>query len=100
MRVGIVVPPVELKDVHNLPSQHTDTAALSGEPSAQLFFCAAKAQGLSGRALRKLPFLAHAKFLRSKVVSIDKYCQALLQAIEAEHAARRHEGGDGRSLGQ
>jgi len=27
---------------------------------------AVKAQGLSGRALRKLPFLAHAKFLRSK----------------------------------
>jgi hypothetical protein len=29
------------------------------------------------------------------VVSFPKYCQGLLQAIESEHAARCHEGGEG-----
>jgi len=29
------------------------------------------------------------------VVNLLKYCQALLEAIESEHAARQHEGGEG-----
>jgi len=29
------------------------------------------------------------------VVNLPKYCQALLEAIESEHAARQHEGGEG-----
>jgi len=44
------------------------SSAISEDASASLYHCAVKAQGLSGRALRKLPFLAHAKFLRSKGV--------------------------------
>lgn len=100
MRVAIISPAVDLKDVHALTTQDTQSAALSMDASASLFFCSVKAQGLSGRALRKLPFLAHAKFLRAKVSDMSKYCQALLQAIETEHSARQHEGGEGRALGQ
>jgi len=65
MRVQIIVPAAELAPATALTSQITDTAALTADASASLFFCACKAHGLSGRALRKLPFLAHAKFLRS-----------------------------------
>jgi len=100
MRVEIISPSADLTEVNALTSQHTDSTAISEDASASLYHCAVKAQGLSGRALRKLPFLAHAKFLRSKVVNLPKYCQALLEAIESEHAARQHEGGEGRSLGQ
>ena len=67
MRVAIISPAVDLKDVHALTTQDTQSAALSMDASASLFFCSVKAQGLSGRALRKLPFLAHAKFLLSLI---------------------------------
>ena len=66
MRVHIIAPAGELLPATSLTPQHTEVTALSADGSACLFFCAVKAHGLSGRALRKLPFLAHAKFLHSK----------------------------------
>ena len=44
------------------------------------------AAGLSGRALRKVPFLAHVKFVKSTRVNIplSEYMQAMGKAISAE----------------
>eukprot|EP00612_Vaucheria_litorea_P001953 CAMPEP_0171452550 /NCGR_PEP_ID=MMETSP0945-20130129/611_1 /TAXON_ID=109269 /ORGANISM="Vaucheria litorea, Strain CCMP2940" /LENGTH=436 /DNA_ID=CAMNT_0011977235 /DNA_START=30 /DNA_END=1340 /DNA_ORIENTATION=- len=42
------------------------------------------AEGLSGRALRKLPFLAHAFFIHSSCVDLKTYNDALLKAVQAE----------------
>jgi MoxR-like ATPase len=100
MRVQIIAPAADFLPVNALRSHHTDTTTLSDDASASLFMCSVKANGLSGRALRKIPFLAHAKFLRSKSASLPKYLQALQLAIEAEHAARAGGDGQGRSLGQ
>ena len=66
MRVQIIAPAADFLPVNALRSHHTDTTTLSDDASASLFMCSVKANGLSGRALRKIPFLAHAKFLRSK----------------------------------
>eukprot|EP00794_Sanderia_malayensis_P019000 gene19000-20912_t len=41
-----------------------------------------KCYGLSGRALRKLPFLAHALFIQSSTVSLSQFLEALSFAVE------------------
>ena len=65
MRTQIIAPAADLLPVAAL-HPHLDPTTLSEDASASLFLCSVKASGLSGRALRKIPFLAHAKFLRSK----------------------------------
>ncbi|KAG5188595.1 P-loop containing nucleoside triphosphate hydrolase protein [Tribonema minus] len=45
---------------------------------------AALAQGLSGRALRKLPFQAHAFFVHRSSTTLHHYLDALLQAVRTE----------------
>ncbi|XP_053570330.1 pachytene checkpoint protein 2 homolog [Bombina bombina] len=50
---------------------------------------ARKSEGLSGRVLRKLPFLAHALYLQSPVVTIEKFLQALLLAVEKQFEERK-----------
>ena len=64
MRVGIVAPSIELQP--SLSAERAHEAASSqplADPSAavsaQLYACSLAADGFSGRALRKLPFLAH-----------------------------------------
>lgn len=41
-----------------------------------------KGQGLSGRSLRKLPVLAHAWFVCCDKVELDKFIDALDQAVD------------------
>lgn len=53
--------------------------------------CAKVTQGLSGRGLRKLPFQAHARFIRSSgPVQLDIFLQAVHDAAiaEAESSAK------------
>ena len=56
--------------------------------SCKLYAIAGKAVGLSGRALRKLPFLAHALFVQVASTSVESYLVALDKAIDHEIAAR------------
>jgi len=57
--------------------------------SNSLYGIAEITEGLSGRALRKLPFQAHAYFLQSScLVSLEDYLQALESAVVAEKSAR------------
>jgi len=57
---------------------------------SQLLELAQLAQGLSGRALRKLPFLAHVKFIQSTTgqIPLQKYMESMHQAIQSELADR------------
>jgi hypothetical protein len=64
MRVGIIAPSIELQSSLNAQKAHDaassqSTAGSSDAVSAQLYACSLAADGFSGRALRKLPFLAH-----------------------------------------
>jgi len=50
-----------------------------------------QAQGLSGRALRKIPFIAHVKFIKStKQVPLSKYLEAIKSAVQSELADREN----------
>lgn len=44
---------------------------------------------MSGRSLRKLPFLAHAYYLQKPRVSLEEYLGALIKTIAAERDAKR-----------
>ncbi|XP_056376184.1 pachytene checkpoint protein 2 homolog isoform X3 [Hyla sarda] len=48
-----------------------------------------KSEGLSGRVLRKLPFLAHALFIQSPTVTVEKFLEALLLAVEKQFEERK-----------
>lgn len=45
-------------------------------------------QGLSGRALRKLPFLAHANFAQKETAGLQEFLGYLSKAVEKEKADR------------
>lgn len=46
--------------------------------------------GLSGRALRKIPFLAHALFLEGNIVNMEQFFEAMKKAIVHECQQRTH----------
>ncbi|XP_040209302.1 pachytene checkpoint protein 2 homolog [Rana temporaria] len=48
-----------------------------------------KSEGLSGRVLRKIPFLAHALFMQSPTVTLEKFLQALSLAVERQFEERK-----------
>jgi hypothetical protein len=56
--------------------------------SIKLLEIANKCNGLSGRALRKLPFLAHALFVQKQTVTCTDYLHALDQAVQRETLVR------------
>jgi len=61
----------------------------ANDVEAALLAAAAQAKGLSGRTLRKLPFLAHATYLQSpEPCSAANFAAALHFAIADEHSSR------------
>lgn len=84
-----------------LMTLQADAAYPAPRYSMMLYAVAELAVGMSGRALRKLPFLAHALFAPSAsgaagALTVDAYLLALKRAVEHELAARGHmAGGEG-----
>lgn len=73
------------------PAAATAAAAAGAAAAASvaLLRAAAASEGLSGRALRKLPLQAHAQSIRSaRPVQPAAFCEALLAAVGAERGAR------------
>lgn len=59
--------------------------------SMQLYQLAQRCEnGLSGRALRKLPFLAHAYFVQSPQCTLDAFVNALDQTVTKELQNKGH----------
>ncbi|MED6257035.1 hypothetical protein ATANTOWER_007342 [Ataeniobius toweri] len=54
------------------------------EHSLKLKNIAVKSKGLSGRALRKLPFLAHALMVKTPTVSLDKFLEAMCRTVDKQ----------------
>lgn len=46
--------------------------------------------GLSGRALRKIPFLTYSLFLKGNVVNLDQFLEGMKKAIQYEFQQRSH----------
>ncbi|KAJ8959134.1 hypothetical protein NQ318_022392 [Aromia moschata] len=60
------------------------------EETKHLLRVCEKSLGLSGRSLRKIPFVAHALFLESCQASLEEFLMAMEKAVEKEHIERRH----------
>ncbi|KAJ8928793.1 hypothetical protein NQ314_018592 [Rhamnusium bicolor] len=60
------------------------------EESKHLFRVCEKSLGLSGRSLRKIPFIAHALFLEKSLVSLSEFLLAMEKAVEKEHMERKY----------
>lgn len=65
------------------PSSDSETA------STHLFRIAQAAAGLSGRGIRRLPFLAHAGFVQAPVAQMTTYLYGLHRAVQQEQHTRQ-----------
>ena len=113
MRVGIVAPFIQLQSSLDAQRAHEQASLQSNETSSsvvsqQLYACAIAADGFSGRALRKLPFLAHTLCASNAEVgpsqvrlfiiffmvhlpslkALHQYLNMLRSAIQNEHSDR------------
>lgn len=92
IRVGIIT--------HDEPIRsYKELQAGNGKHDTQAFMQALQqvardCDGLSGRALRKMPFIAHAMFVSSITSSMDRFLKALHQAVQKEKTSRQQLGGD------
>lgn len=59
------------------------------EHSQKLIRICDKSMHLSGRTLRKIPFLAHALFLTSQNVTLEMFLEAMDLAVDKEHRDRK-----------
>jgi len=57
----------------------------------ELFFCFSyrKSEGLSGRTLRKIPFLAHAYYVQVPQASLEDFIKAMNKAVTKQMAERK-----------
>jgi hypothetical protein len=64
------------------------TVSKSNTCAALLLEAAVQSNGLSGRALRKLPFQAHAFHIQKTVCSLEEFLHALLKMVHTELSCR------------
>lgn len=83
MKREIIHPRQQLFTIYELETMGFVTSAIS-EYSLKLRNIALKSRGLSGRALRKLPFLAHAMFVKKPTVTLQKFLDAMERAVEKQ----------------
>lgn len=83
MKCQIIVPRQQLFTLAELETMDFANSELS-EHSLILWNIALKSKGLSGRALRKLPFLAHALFVKTPTVTLGRFLEAMEQAVEKQ----------------
>ncbi|KAK5618291.1 Pachytene checkpoint protein 2 [Crenichthys baileyi] len=83
MKCQIIYPRQQLFTMYELETMGFAKSEVS-EHSLKLRNIAVKSKGLSGRALRKLPFLAHALFVKTPTVSLDKFLEAMCQTVDKQ----------------
>jgi len=95
MRAQIIAPRESVFALRSLEiSGYSENSAT--QLSLLLRDIAIKSQGLSGRTLRKLPFLAHAFFVQKSTVELNTFLLALAKAVDKQFADRVDLEGDGR----
>jgi len=96
-RVGLVILPHDTTSslVMDYYKRHDDTKSTNTSGSELLSQVAERCQGLSGRALRKLPLQAHSSYLvgtkggdRDEVFTLKEFLNALLRAAVDEQKSR------------
>ncbi|XP_785120.1 pachytene checkpoint protein 2 homolog [Strongylocentrotus purpuratus] len=80
MKKGVISPSQHILPLDALEAMKFKEVAVTA-PSLFLLKIAKESVGLSGRTLRKLPFLAHAMFLQTSHVSLPDFLTALQQIV-------------------
>uniref|UniRef100_A0A674AQ61 Pachytene checkpoint protein 2 homolog n=1 Tax=Salmo trutta TaxID=8032 RepID=A0A674AQ61_SALTR len=83
MKCQIVYPRQPLLTMFELETMGFRESKVS-ELSLVLRNIAIKSKGFSGRALRKLPFLAHALFVKTPTVSLERFLEAMDLAVDKQ----------------
>ncbi|XP_010882746.1 pachytene checkpoint protein 2 homolog [Esox lucius] len=83
MKCQIIYPRQQLLTMFELETMGFRECNVS-ELSLVLRNIATKSKGLSGRALRKLPFLAHALFVKTPTVSLERFLEAMDLAVDKQ----------------
>lgn len=89
MRAGIISPVQQIlgiRDLEVLRFVHNDATNLSLE----LLEIARKSHGLSGRTLRKIPFLAHARHVQTPAVALAAFLSALSWTVDKQFEDREN----------
>ncbi|KAM4579844.1 pachytene checkpoint protein 2 homolog isoform 1-T1 [Odontesthes bonariensis] len=83
MKCQIIYPRQQLFTMYELETMGFAQSEVS-EHSLNLRSIALKSKGLSGRALRKLPFLAHALFVKAPSITLEQFLEALSKAVDKQ----------------
>ncbi|XP_037310607.2 pachytene checkpoint protein 2 homolog [Pungitius pungitius] len=83
MKCQIICPRQQLFTMFELETMGFAMSEVS-EHSLSLRDIAVRSKGLSGRALRKLPFLAHALFVMTPTVTLEMFLEAMRQAVDKQ----------------
>uniref|UniRef100_A0A2C9JZN1 Pachytene checkpoint protein 2 homolog n=1 Tax=Biomphalaria glabrata TaxID=6526 RepID=A0A2C9JZN1_BIOGL len=83
MKCGIISPTQPLMDIRGLEATRFIENGATYH-SLYLYKIASKSLGLSGRSLRKLPFLAHALYLQGSPVALESYFEAMSQTVDRQ----------------
>ncbi|XP_077455436.1 pachytene checkpoint protein 2 homolog isoform X1 [Stigmatopora argus] len=83
MKCQIIYPRQPLFTIFELETMGCAKNEVS-EHSLVLRNIAIKCKGLSGRVLRKLPFLAHALFVKAQKVTLERFLKAMDQAVDKQ----------------
>lgn len=83
MKCQIIYPRQQLFTLFELETMGYAESEVS-QHSLTLRNIAIKSRGLSGRALRKLPFLAHAMFVKTPTVTLEKFLDAMYKAVDKQ----------------
>lgn len=73
-----------------IETKHINEAMENNNFQEKLQKICEKSTGLSGRTLRKIPFIAHALFLHRTPVSLEEFLEAMDKAIDREKKERKH----------
>ncbi|XP_023131241.1 pachytene checkpoint protein 2 homolog isoform X2 [Amphiprion ocellaris] len=83
MKCQVIYPRQQLFTMFELETMGFAKSEVS-ELSLTLRNIALKSKGLSGRALRKLPFLAHALFVKTPTVTLERFLDAMSRAVDKQ----------------
>ncbi|XP_076063149.1 pachytene checkpoint 2 protein isoform X2 [Oratosquilla oratoria] len=87
MKKGVIAPRETIltyKELKAVDFANNETTTLSSE----LWKTSRRSEGLSGRTLRKIPFLAHAMYVQSSSSNLSTFLFAMMRAVEQQFEDR------------
>ncbi|XP_026470288.1 pachytene checkpoint protein 2 homolog [Ctenocephalides felis] len=90
IRVGLISKSQDLLNHHIMKIirnvKDNENSSVSNKLSLDLYNIAEQSVGMSGRTLRKIPFLAHALYFNKSSTTMEDFLEAMLKAIVKQHS--------------